>query len=70
MKEYEKKIKKCPKRNGLINGGEVGVIMYTKGRKWVLNSLLFAGDTGSFQKIKGSYKVWSVFFIVYVKGDS
>ncbi len=28
-----------------IDGGEVGVIMYIKGRKWVLNSLLFAGDT-------------------------
>ncbi len=25
--------------------GEVGVIMYDEGRKWVLNSVLFADDT-------------------------
>ncbi len=46
---------------------EVGVTMYAEGRKWVLNSVLFAENL---QKMKVTYKIWSVFLIVYVKGES
>ncbi len=50
--------------------GDVGVRMYTEGRKWVLNSILFSDDMCSLQKMKVTYKIWSVFLVVYVKGKS
>ncbi len=43
--------------------GEVGVKMYDEGSKRALISNLFAENC----RKKGTYKNWSVFFILYVK---
>ncbi len=50
--------------NGKV--GEVGVRMYAEGRKWVLNSVLFADDT----VLIAENEVIVKYLIVYVKGEN
>ncbi len=50
--------------------GEVGVRMYTEGRKWVLNSILFADDTVLIAENESDLQNLVSVLIVYVKGES
>ncbi len=49
--------------------GEVGVIMHAEGRKWVLNSILFADDTVLIAENESDLQNLVSVLIVYVKGE-
>ncbi len=50
--------------------GKVGVRMYVEGRKWVLNSVLFADDTVLIAENESDLQNLVSVIIVYVKGES
>ncbi len=50
--------------------GEVGVRMYAEGRKWVLNSVLFANDTVLIAENESDLQSLVCVFIVHVKEES
>ncbi len=53
----------CVMREMKDKVGEIGVRMYAEGRKWVLNSIFLLMTQCSLQKMRMTYKNWSVFLI-------
>ncbi len=50
--------------------GKAGVRMFDEGRKWVLNSILFADDTVLIAENESDLQNLVSFFIVSVTGES